>query len=89
MAYFSGTVMRGDQVAVDGVSGRLDYVTFPNGGSEWRGEFRLPQGQSAPAGGGYRLVLDDGRSGDIIISRSSIGGHQATAVNFEGSGPLR
>ena len=89
MAFFTGKILRGDQVVVDGVSGRLDQVALPGGLSEWKGEFRLPQGQPLPAGGGYRVVLDDGRSGDISVSRSSVGGHQSTAVNFHGDGLLQ
>lgn len=53
------------------------------------GSFKLPIEKNIKAGGPYRLILDDGRSGDIIITnieRSSSGKH---LVNFKGSGLLK
>ena len=49
----------------------------------WHGSFDLPSGKQLELGGSYRLILADGRSGDILISKIQI-----SSIQFQGSGPL-
>lgn len=53
----------------------------------WHGSFEIVD-KHIPLGGPYRIKLDDGRSGDIIISNMSTGSHGKTQMAFKGSGPL-
>ena len=52
----------------------------------WHGSFEI--GDKHIPLGEYRIKLDDGRSGDIIISNMSTGSHGKTQMAFQGSGPL-
>jgi hypothetical protein len=79
----SGDVLSGDQVVLSGVQVNIQPVKGPLRG--FTGSFIIPAGHFL-APGKYRLVLSDGRSGDIVISRLSSGSHQATVAYFQTSG---
>lgn len=85
-----GKIKKGDSTIIENISIWIDFKTNPRSKlSEWRGSFTLPVEKNIVPGGPYRLILDDGRSGDIIIikiERSSSGKH---VVNFKGSGLLK
>ena len=51
----------------------------------WKGEF---ESDKLILVGRYRIELDDGRSGDMIINKMSAGSHGQIRVAFQGSGPL-
>jgi hypothetical protein len=51
--------------------------------SRWSGAFQLPSGQYSMRLGLYRLILEDGRTGDIIVHYIHAG-----LAEFVGSGPL-
>ena len=53
----------------------------------WHGSFEIGD-KPIPLGGPYRIKLDDGRSGDILINNMSTGSHDETQMAFQGSGPL-
>jgi hypothetical protein len=55
----------------------------------WSGEFELPVGRTAQAGGPYELRLSDGRVGQILVQRSAVSEEQPVQVAFLGCGPLR
>lgn len=58
---------------------------------EWGGLLVLP-GQRSPGpagvGGVLRLVLDDGRAGDILITRTARGIHEEWMAEFRGGSDL-
>lgn len=54
--------------------------------SSWKGSFEI--GAKHVELGQYRIKLDDGRSGDIVINNMSAGSGEETRMVFQGSGPL-
>jgi len=85
-----GKIKKGDSTIIENIPIWIDFKVYPRSKlSEWHGSFKLPIEKNIRPGGPYRLILDDGRSGDIIITnieRSSSGKH---VVNFKGSGLLK
>jgi hypothetical protein len=55
----------------------------------WYGTVSVTHMVSVVAGGRYRLVLDDGRSGEFTVRRNTFAGGADRAVAFHGVGPLR
>ena len=65
------------------------YVRVRELGEEikpWDGSFEVDQ-PTIPVGQ-YRIKLDDGRSGEIWITKKSATSAGETLVTFQGSGPL-
>jgi len=56
--------------------------------SEWHGSFTLPIEKNIEPGGPYQLILDDGRSGDIIITNLKANSSGRLVFIFKGSGSL-
>jgi len=83
MKPFRGRVEQNGRVVLAGVSGWL-----ADGGVPWDGYIALPHGQSVTRAGTYRLVLDDGRSGDMVISTIGYSGDAPAVAHFRGVGPL-
>lgn len=85
-----GKIKEGDSTIIENIPILFEFKKNPRSGlTEWHGSFKLPIEKNIRPGGPYRLILDDGRSGDIIITnieRSSSGKH---VVNFKGSGLLK
>ena len=52
----------------------------------WHGSFEI--GKPIPLEGQYRIKLDDGRSGDILMTNMSAGSHEEIRMTFQGSGAL-
>lgn len=90
MSQVRGTVKQNDQALLEDIEVWIFESEDPRSGlKSWSGRFTLPQGNSIEPGGPYRLVLEDGRSGDILVTTSVISSHQPTDVEFQGSGSLR
>jgi hypothetical protein len=92
MQEFSGNILDGDKVLVEGIEGILLVNAPPGRTKSWHGTFNLPAGKHIKVGGTYRLELDDGRSGKIIIIRRLTTIPNASTVEpveFKGSGPLQ
>lgn len=53
----------------------------------WRGSFTLPRGEYLDPGAAYRIQLDDGRAGDILIAHIQPL-RDPVPVQFQGSGGL-
>lgn len=93
MEQFRGNILDGDRVLAANVEGVMER-TWPRGGRlyEWHGQLELPSGAAPPefisVGGPYRLKLEDGREGDILVSRIGMSSHGSTSVEFQGTGPL-
>jgi hypothetical protein len=84
MANEYGMIKDGDRVAFPRVElqgmRQRPRAYAPSG---WSGSFPLPSGQYSMRLGLYRLILEDGRTGDIIVHYIHAG-----RVEFSGSGPL-
>lgn len=59
-----------------------------NGVREWFGTITVTHLASLSAGQKYRLVLDDGRSGDFLVRRNTFAGGVTRAVAIQGMGAL-
>jgi len=57
------------------------------GRSDWTGTFTIPAREIIEPGE-YRIVLEDGRSGFIIIAYAPSSSNSAMTGYFEGNGPL-
>jgi hypothetical protein len=88
MARFRGKITAGGQVVLADVEGEVFMHAPPGRLKSWNGEFDLQKGQFVGPGS-YRLELEDGRSGDIIISNVHFSSHSSASVEFVGSGPLQ
>jgi hypothetical protein len=73
---------------VDGVQILLDdlevWLHFEAPDS-WRGDFALPRDKPV-AGNSFRLIAEDGRQGEILISKVSPSNYGDTLFNFQGRG---
>ena len=55
----------------------------------WYGTISATHQAPLEAGKRYRLVLDDGRSGDFLVRRNTFAGDASRSVAIHGEGPLR
>jgi hypothetical protein len=78
---FGGKLLRDGQVILAGVAGHLWDHSGPAGRRFWSGTLALPPGCPLPPGD-YRLVLDDGRAGDIEVTWVSLGTLATAVANF-------
>jgi hypothetical protein len=88
MEYLRATLKEGTQILFENLNINLAVRKSPSGLKEWYGSFELPGGGHIDPGGPYRLILEDGRSGNILISDILISSDLPTLVHFLGSGPL-
>ena len=88
-----GTVQQGGEVLAEHVEVWLQESVDPRSGiMDWDGSFAVPAGVFLEPGNLYRLMLEDGRSGDVIVSEIQISSGirgQAIPIRFVGTGPLR
>ena len=82
-----GKITRGGDMLADGVDVWIEKVQHGELYG-WHGGLALPPGHSIGVGGPYRLELDDGRSGEILVTNIRFSGSAQTEATFEGSGPL-
>jgi hypothetical protein len=57
-------------------------------GRPWDGYFLLPPGRFLNPGRGHRLVLDDGRAGEIMLKTTHFNARAETPVLFKLTGGL-
>ncbi|MGH7539044.1 MAG: hypothetical protein ACREMF_10430 [Gemmatimonadales bacterium] len=89
MAFHRCAIRQEDgSLVVDDVDVALEEVER-DGIAEWYGTITVTQVTSLAAGQRYRLVLDDGRSGDFIVRRNTIAGGTSRAIAIHGAGPLQ
>ena len=81
------TISRGPDVLVKYVTVWIKFAE-KNGKQVWHGSFFHREGDHVPVGGPYTLTTNDGREGEIMVSRSTVGGRQETKIEFVGSGPF-
>jgi hypothetical protein len=85
MEYFKGKIELDGEVVVERVVGLLQVRTDRGGRKIWQGSFEASDDYNLGSYGTYRLVLDDGRSGEILFADIQ---PLAGRVVFVGSGPL-
>jgi hypothetical protein len=89
MQKLRGTIYNGDGIVLDGINVSLDYTPDTKAPlSEWCGDFLLAAAPPFNPGDSFRLVLSDGRSGDILIRRCPPPIYGVHQVVFQGSGLL-
>ena len=57
--------------------------------TEWYGTITATHLINLATGQRYRLVLDDGRTGEFVVRRSTFAGGMNRAVAIHGMGPLK
>lgn len=63
-------------------------VEEAGGKEDWYGTISVTHLVALEAGQTYRLVLDDGRTGEFRVQRNTYAGGEDRAVSFRGLGPL-
>lgn len=77
----SGTVMARD-VAVS-----IEETTRA-GAPSWYATITATDVAGLTAGQRYRIILDDGRTGEFRVRRNTVAGESGRAVAIDGTGPL-
>jgi len=85
---FRGKLLCGGQVVLGAVAGTIRRRTTA-GSVGWAGQMDLIPGEPVGLGGGYELVLDDGRRASIRVTYVSHHSGQASAGYFQVTGALR
>jgi len=67
----------------------VNVVEMQRDGSEWHGTMTITHLTDLETGRRYRIVLDDGRSGEFMVRRNTFAGGTDRAVAIQGMGPLR
>jgi hypothetical protein len=90
MSQSYGMIKKGDLTIVENIPIWIDIKIDPRSKlSEWHGSFTLLiKTNISPEGNPYRLILDDGRSGDIFITNLKTNSSGRFVVVFQGSGLL-
>jgi hypothetical protein len=70
------------------VSATVNLEEVKGAMTEWYGTISAAELTSLGPGERYRLVLDDGRSGEILVRRNTSAGEADRAIAFRGAGPL-
>ncbi len=85
-----GKIKKGVSTIIENIPISIDFKIGPRSKlSEWHGSFTLLIKKNiSPAGNPYRLILNDGRTGDIIITNLKINSSGRFVVIFRGSGLL-
>lgn len=63
--------------------------TTREGVVEWHATITVTHLTNLVAGQKYRLVLDDGRSGEFLVRRNTYAGGEHRAVAIHGTSPLK
>ena len=87
MELFRAQVLQGDEVILNGVDVWLNVTQGPSL-YRWDGHFVLDKSTRNWMSGNYRIVLEDGRSGEFFVKNLRPGTNSKTTVDFQGTGPL-
>ena len=89
MAYTKCKVLDGDKVIAENVDVEIIEDLPLVGTTSWKGGFYLPSGVTVRAGASLKLLLEDGRSGQILVTGNSPrSGATSNLIVFVGSGGL-
>jgi len=87
-----GKLLAGNQIIVDPIEGQLRSRPRPNGPKgDWSGHLDLPPEicGNIDHGARYRLLLTDGRSGDIYVHVGEVDALGRCQADFHGNGLVR
>ena len=85
--HFNGTILEGERVVAFEVEGDYRVSTRRGGTQFWEGSVSVPRETVVHDGARYRLRLDDGREGEIIVGAGPYTGLHANTFVFKGDGP--
>lgn len=74
-------------VVVRDVSVSIEETTRA-GAPSWYATITAADVQMLTAGQRYRIILDDGRTGEFRVRRNTVAGESGRAVAIDGTGPL-
>ena len=85
MPFFRCTICeRGGDLLAQGVMVTLAETERDN----WFGTITAEHLKSLTAGERYSLTLEDGRTGEFLVQRNTMAGHEDRAIAIRGAGPL-
>ena len=85
-----GDLLLDGNIVLSGIDVYLDPASMRKKGAAWSGSFLIPKHGAAPTLGlSYRLIFDDGYSGEIHIDSVPEHARQAGSVYFTGAGALQ
>lgn len=88
MEEVDGHLEKDGQIVIEDIRAYFEMRHERGGLKSWDGGLVIPPGAPIEPDE-YTLVLEDGRRGDIIVTRiNHRGGQAAPDVSFQGSGPL-
>lgn len=88
MRFIKAKIHDGERTLLEDLSAYIKEVTKPSGIKSWSGGFDLPDDGYIEAGGPYRISLEDGRTGDILVTEVNYSARSPTRVFFKGTSPL-
>ena len=87
MPIFEANIYNGERTLLEGLSVHIEEITESSGIKAWSGGFDLSGSQHIDPGP-YRISLDDGRAGRILVTDVNVSSHSPTRVFFDSAGPL-
>ena len=88
MQFLKAEIHDGKRTLLEDVSVYIKEVTEPSGIKSWYGGLRLHYDQRIEPGGPYGISLEDGRTGEILVTEVSTSPPPPTRVWFRGTAPL-
>jgi hypothetical protein len=89
MNHFRGKLLDGEKVFVEPLNVYIQFHPSTTGSrSGWYGYFLLPEGVKVAPGSDYRLILADGRTGDLKVEELSEDETGRPRAMFVGDGDL-
>ena len=88
MQIIGAKIHDGERTLLEDLSIYIKEVTEPYGIKSWSGGFDLPDDKYIEVGGPYRISLEDGRTGEILVTEVNYSSRSPTRVFFKGTSPL-
>jgi hypothetical protein len=82
-------ISEGEAIVADGVAAQVRIARPPAEAVGWYGYVTFPPGVVPQVGLPYRFETADGRSGDVVFTRSEFDPRRSTEARFRGLGRLR
>jgi hypothetical protein len=86
--HYQGTIWDGDNPIAENVEVWLTRIEQSPEEQTWNGTIHLSEGSTIDSEGTYRLTLEDGRTGNIVVHSVAINRDRPFQVHFRGAGPL-
>ena len=88
MMQFRGQLKLADEVLFDDLAVWINVASVTERVQHWRGQFTVPPHSPFEQSGPYRLVLNDGREGDLLIENTGADSDEEMIIQFIGCSPL-